>query len=163
MPTTHIATARYPAAAATVLKMMTDRGFHERKLAAQDLISSRILEHEFDGQHFRIRIERKVPVQAPGMIKKAAGSETTVVSEERWNLATRSGRIDVTTQGMPVEMSCEVSLADDGNASVYHQQWVVSARIPVVGGTIEKFIVSDLSNRAAEEARIATEILRDYG
>jgi hypothetical protein len=162
VPTTHTATARYPAAAATVLKMMTDRKFHERKLAAQDLTSYRILEHDFDGQDFRIRIERKVPVQAPGMIKKAAGSETTVVSEETWNVATGSGRIVVTTQGMPVEMSCEVSLADDGGDSIYSQQWTVSARIPVVGGTIERFIVSDIGNRAAEETRIATEILLDY-
>lgn len=162
MATKHETTTRYPAPADTVLKMMTDRGFHERKLGALGLAKYQILDHAFDGQDFRIKIERKVPVQAPGMVKKALAPETTVVSEESWNLAARRGRVAVAPQGMPVEMSCEVSIADDGSDSVITHRWNIEAKIPVVGGTLEKFIVSDMDNRAAEETRVAIELLQAY-
>ena len=160
MATRHEMKARYPAPADTVLKMMTDRAFHTRKLDGMGLSQYQVLDHACSGNDFRIRIERKVPVQMPGM-KKAAG-ETTVINEESWNLATRSGRVRVQPAGMPVEMNAELSISDEDDGSVITFQWTIDARIPVVGATLEKFIVSDIESRAAEETRAAVALLDAY-
>jgi hypothetical protein len=160
MATRHVMKAHYPAPAAVVLKMMSDRAFHTRKLEALGLTQYEVLDHALDGQAFRIRIERKVPVQMPGM-KKAAG-ETSVVNEERWDLSTRRGEVVVEPAGMPVEMKAALSIAEDGDGSVITFDWVINAKIPVVGGTLEKFIVSDMESRAAEETRAAVSLLDAY-
>ncbi len=160
MATRHEMKAHYPAPADTVLRMMTDRAFHTRKLEGMGLRQYQVLDHASSGDDFRIRIERKVPVQMPGM-KKAAG-ETSVINEESWNRATRSGRVRVEPAGMPVEMNADHSIADEGDGSVITFVWTIDAKIPMVGGTLEKFIVSDMENRAAEETRAAVALLDAY-
>jgi len=54
--------ARYPAPAATVLKMFMDKEFHAKKLVALGITKSRVLEHDAKGDDFRIKVERKVPL-----------------------------------------------------------------------------------------------------
>lgn len=158
----HTSTARYPASPAVVIRMFTDRGFHTRKLEAMGLAKFEVVDHAFDGKDFRIKIDRRVPVAAPGGAKKLMGGETRVINEEFWNVGTQTGRVLVEPVGMPVEMSCETSIAADGSDSVVTFHWTIHAKIPVMGGTLEKFIVSDMEKRADEETRIAASFLKDY-
>ena len=102
----HKSQARYPASAEVVLRMFTDKAFHTGKLDAMGLKNYQVLDHAFDGKDFRIKIQRKVPMQAPAVVKKFVGAESTVINEERWNLKTRTGRVLVEPVGMPLEMSC---------------------------------------------------------
>ena len=157
--TKHPMKTRYPAPAETVLRMLTDREFHARKLEKLGLPKYEILDHAFDGQQFRIRIERRVPVTMPG--GKKAG-ETTVINEEHWNIAERKGLVKVETKGMPLQMSCESSMTEDGDGCIVTLDWSIEAKIPVVGGQLEKFVVSDIEHRAADETRVALELLEDY-
>jgi hypothetical protein len=158
----HESSVRYPAPIDVVIRMFTDRDFHVRKLDRLASGSYEVLDHENDGQHFRIRIERRVPVQMPGLMKKAAPSETRVVNEEHWDIASRTGRVLVEPQGMPVEMSCETRMQEENGSCVVSYSWNVKAKIPVMGGTLEKFIVSDMDKRAAEEAEVAIGLLENY-
>ncbi|MDI3259332.1 MAG: DUF2505 domain-containing protein [Sinobacteraceae bacterium] len=157
----HEMQTRYPAPATAVVKMFADRDFHVRRLEALGYAGKyRVLAHRFDGKDFSIRIERKVPVQMPG-VKKAAG-ETTVVNEETWNLRSKTGKVTVEAQGMPLSMSCETAIRDEGDACVVNYRWDVRARIPLVGGALEKFAIADMERRAAEETRVGIELLADY-
>ena len=158
----HQSQARFPAPAAVVLRMFTDRAFHTRKLDAMGLKNYEVLEHAAKGDEFRIRIRRKVPMQAPAMVKKFVGAESTVVNEERWNRAKGSGSVLVEPVGMPLEMSCATSVKDEGAGCVVRYDWTINAKVPLVGGALEKFVVSDLEKRAGEETRIALEMLDDY-
>ncbi len=155
----HIMTTRYPAHSDVVIRMMTDRDFHTRKLEAMGLSHYRVLDHACDGQDFRIRIERKVPVQMPGL--KGAG-ESTVINDERWSIGAKTGGVTVEPQGMPVDMTCTTQLCDDGGDCVLTFEWDINARIPVVGKTLEKFIVADMERRAADEARVSIALLDAY-
>lgn len=158
--TKHPMQSRYPAPAATVLKMMTDREFHIRKLEKLGLPKYEVLDHHFDGEQFRIRIERRVPVQMPGT-KKAAG-ETTVINEEHWNLVSRTGIVKAEPKGMPLEMSCEATMRDDGDGCVIDYEWSIHAKVPVVGAQLEKFVISDMESRTAQEHAVAVSLLDDY-
>lgn len=155
----HEMKARYPAPSAVVIRMMTDKDFHTRKLEAMGTSKYRVLDHSFDGQDFLIRIERQVPVQMPGL-KSAA--ETTVVNEERWRVGARAGEVRVEPQGMPVQMSCVTRMEDDGTDCVLTFEWDIEAKIPLVGKTLEKFIVTDMESRADAETRAAIALLDAY-
>jgi hypothetical protein len=142
--------------------MFSDRNFHENKMKALDVISYKVLEHAADGGEFHIRVERRLPMQAPALLKKVLPAETTSVVDERWNLATRNGRVKADTVGVPIEMSCSASIADEKQACVVTYDWEIRARVPLVGGALEKFIASDLDRRLAQEARIAAGFLEPY-
>lgn len=157
----HRAEVRYPAPAATVLRMFTDSAFHTRKLEVMGLVKSRVLDQQDCDDLFMIRIERKVPVQIPGS-KKSAG-ETTVNHTERWNRSSGEGSITAEAAGMPLEMRCVASVSDDGKQGcIARYDWTVTSKVPLVGKTIEKFVVADLDRRFQDESAAALGLLDAY-
>jgi len=158
----HQSQARYPAPAEVVMRMFTDKAFHTRKLDAMGLKNYQVLDHALDGADFRIKIRRKVPMQAPSIVKKFVPAESTVVNEERWNTRSRTGSVMVEPQGMPLEVSCVTAMKDQGKGCIVSFDWTIRAKIPLVGGALEKFVVSDMERRAAEETEIAIRLLDEY-
>jgi hypothetical protein len=157
----HEMQARYPARAATVAKMFADKEFHVRRLEALGYAGKyRVLAHRLDGKDFSIKIERRVPVQMPGL-KKAAG-ETVVINEEAWDLESQIGRVVVEAQGLPLTMSCQTAIRDEGRGCVVDYRWDVRAKLPLVGAALEKFAIADMQRRAAEETRVSIELLARY-
>jgi len=147
--------AKYPAPSATVLKMFMDKEFHAKKLGVLGITESRVLEHAASGDDFRIKIERKVPLAAPGMISKFVPAKATVVSEEKWNSARKTGQVKVEPQGVPVDIRCNARFADDAQGCTIIYAFEVSAKVPLVGGALEKFIASDMEAKFADEAKAA--------
>jgi hypothetical protein len=121
-----------------------------------------VLEHDAKGDDFRIKVERKVPLNAPGMIKKFVPAEATVVSEERWNGAKKTGAVKVEPQGVPVDINCKARFADDAQGCTITYAFEVNARVPLVGGALEKFIAADMETKFAEEAKAAITLLEPY-
>jgi hypothetical protein len=154
----HEIKARYPASPDVVIKMFTDRNFHTRKLDALGM-PYKVLAQSGNARQFSIRIERKVPVQMPGIGKKA---ETTIVNEEIWNPASRTGSVKVEAGAMPLECTCTMALTPDGDATLVTYRWDVKSSVPLLGGKIEKMAVADMESRSADETRIAVELLKDY-
>lgn len=158
----HETTARYPAPAAVVMRMFTDRDFHTRKLDQMGLRSYAVLDHAFDGQHFRIRVERVVPIDVPGLLKKVVPTESRVVNDEHWDAKTFTGKVLVEPKGMPLDIACSTTMSNDKNGCLIRYQWNLKARVPLIGGALEKFIIGDMETRANEETRIALTMLDDY-
>jgi hypothetical protein len=156
----HQSYARYPASSDVVIKMFSDKNFHTRKLEQMGM-KFEVLEHAFDGKEFRIKVERRVPLQAPGMIKKVVPAETRVVNEERWTVASKTGRVKVEPQGIPINMSCTASMKDEGGECVITYNWDINATLPLMGA-LEKFIASDMEKKAQEENDVAVTLLGDY-
>lgn len=154
--------ARYAAPSATVLKMFMDKDFHAKKLQVLGIARSRVLEHEARGDDFRIRVERKVPLNAPAMVRKFVPAEATVTSEERWNRAAKTGTVKVEPAGVPVDIRCDARFADDAKGCVITYAFEVRARVPLVGGALEKFIAGDMESKFAEEAKAAASLLEPY-
>ena len=154
--------ARYPAPSAVVLKMFMDKDFHTKKLGVMGIAKSRVLDHKAAGDDFRIKIERKVPLDAPGVVKKFVPAEATVVSEEKWNRAAKTGAVKVEPQGVPVDIKANVRFADDAQGCTITYAFDVTARVPLVGGALEKFVAGDMEKKFAEEARAAITLLDPY-
>lgn len=156
----HRTQARYPAPASVVIKMFTDQAFHTAKLEAMGLTRFKVLEHAFDGKSFRIRLERKIPLQLPGLGK--SGAESTVINEEQWAVATRKGSVKVDVPGMPLACSCTTAMRDEGKGCVIDYDWEIKARIPLVGGALEKYVAGDMDKRTAEETAIGVKMVEKY-
>lgn len=153
--------SRYSVPAAVVMRAFADPAFHTAKLQGLGLKKFQVLEQQTQGQDFRIRIERKVPLDAPALVRKVVPAETTAISDERWNLATRKGRVSV-NPGVPVEMSCEASIDDSGSGCVVSYVWDVRAKVPLIGGPLEKFICADLEAKMMDETRVAAALIAKY-
>lgn len=157
----HEMKARYPASSAVVMKMFADPKFHVDKLESMGYSGKyTVLAQSGDAKKFNIKIERKVPVSLPGMGKNAP--ESTVVNDEIWDLASKTGTVKVDLKGMPLEMSCITSMTDEGKDCVITYQWNVKSKIPLVGGTIEKMVVTDMEKKAKEETEAAIALLKNY-
>ena len=154
--------ARYPAPTAVVLKMFMDKEFHTKKLGVLGIAKFKVLDHETKGDDFRIKIERRVPLAPPGIIAKFVPAETAVASEERWNRAGKTGSVKVEPQGIPVEIRANVRFADDAQGCTITYAFDVTAKVPFVGGALEKFIASDMEKKFADEAKAATTLLDPY-
>lgn len=153
--------SRYPASSAVVLKMFSDVAFQTSKLDALGYTGKyKVLDHSKDAKRFNIRIERKVPIALPGMGKNAP--ESTVVNDETWNLASKTGTVIVEVKGMPLAVSCITTMVDEGKECVITYQWEVKSKIPLVGGAIEKMVVADMTKKANEEAAAAIVLLKNY-
>ena len=157
----HKIEARYPASSAVVLKMFADPAFHTAKLDALGYAKDKyqVLASSADAKKFNIRIERKVPLNLPGL--KGVG-DSTVINDESWNLATKTGEVLVEAKGAPLTISCATSMRDEGKECVVTFDWDIKARIPLIGGTLEKFVATDTSKRTAEETAAAITLLKNY-
>jgi hypothetical protein len=158
----HTILAKYPVSAAAVLKMFSNKEFHTRKLDSMGY-KYRVLDSKAAGKEFSISIERKVPMDAPALIKKLIPAETTVVNEESWNAAAKTGRVKVMPKGVPVEVSCTATLKDEAGGCVINYSWDISARVPLVGGALEKFVAGDMDRRLADETAAAVKLAKEFG
>ena len=152
----HEVKVRYPVPAGTLVALFTEEAFHTRKLRALGVQTFKVLDCGGKGREFAIRIELRVPMQVPGMLKKVISPETTALHEERWNRSTRTGSIQVSSAGAPVDMCCATAVADAGQGCVVTYYWEVKARIPLVAGALERFICADIDERARREQAAAT-------
>lgn len=157
----HRIESRYAVPPDVIRRMFADPAFHIAKLEALGLQKYRVLDQGVQGEEFRIRIERKVPLDAPALVKKVVPAETTAVSEEIWNTRSGQGRVRI-EPGVPVDMSCEAQITGDARSCVVSYLWDVRARVPLIGGALEKFICSDLEAKMRDETRAATGLLGRY-
>jgi hypothetical protein len=158
----HEIKSRYAASAEAVMRMFANPEFHTAKLQGLGLKKYQVLEQEDKADEFRIRIERKVPLDAPALVRKVVPAETTAISDERWNLRTRRGKVSI-NPGIPVDMNCEAAITEAAGECVVTYVWDVRAKVPLIGGALEKFICSDLESKMVDETRVTASLIARFG
>ena len=161
----HQIKVRFPANSDVVLKAFTDKDFHTGKLEQMDCPDYEVLGHSYDGKDFQVKISRKVPitVSMPGPVKKLlGGGELTIVHEDCWNVASKTGHVNLDIKGMPVRMACALSLVDEGDGCVYTYDWEVTAKVPLIGKLLEKTLVADLNEKIPLETEVGIALLANY-
>lgn len=157
----HETQARYPALSEKVIRMFTDRRYHEQKMQSLGIEFS-ILDYAFDGDELRLKTKRMLPVQASGIAGRFLPSRTEVVNEEFWRISDKSGSVSVETRGVPLRMSCTASMRDEADECVITYEWDIKAKVPMGAGALEKFVIKDMAGREAKEHDAAIALLDDY-
>ena len=152
---------RYPASSDVVIKMFSDPDYHVKKMNKLG-IKHEILSSNTAGDEFTIKAKRYMPIDASGAVKKVLGETTEVTNTESWHVSNKTGAVAVETKGVPLKMSCTGKMVDVGDECDVIYDWEINAKIPLVGGALEKFVAGDMQKSQAKELAVAHTLLADY-
>ena len=149
---------RYDADPATVIAMLTDADFQERKCAATGALDHEVEIEEYDDDSAAIRTSRTMPTdQVPDFVRTFVGQTLTVVQVDDWQPATpdgsREGTVVVEIKGAPVRLAAAMTLRADGAGTRQTIDGDVKASVPLIGGRIEKAIEPALQAAIRVEQR----------
>ena len=136
------ATIEYDATPDEVFAMLSDRDFQDRKAKATGA-----LEHEVSiatrGEETRIVSKRTMPTEDfPDFVKGMVGDRLPVTETHTWGPAaadgSRRGEITVAVGNLPVGLKGTLALAPQGEGTTQSVDGELKARIPIIGGKVEK-------------------------
>jgi hypothetical protein len=151
----------YPADAATVFAMLTDVGFQERKLEATGALSYEVeVETDEDGGAV-ITSTRQMPTdQVPDVVRGLVGQTLTIAQVEEWTApdgsGDRSGTVRVEVSGAPVKLTATLALRGGAGGSQEIIEGDLKARVPLIGGRIEKAAEPAIMGAIRVEERTGT-------
>lgn len=105
-----------------------------------------ILDTSEDGSAFTIKIQREVPADVPGILKKFLGAWNKVIQTEHWQTAANGERtcdLNVDIAGVPVTVTGTMALQSHGDGCVNDIRMKIDCGIPLVGKKLAEFVGGD--------------------
>ncbi|MGH8480858.1 MAG: DUF2505 domain-containing protein [Nevskiaceae bacterium] len=150
--------------AATVLKMFSDKAYFERKYRELGFSNIQVLEHTVDAKKFRIKVRYSAPNSAPlpDFAKRFLGETNEITQSDTWDLEKKTGRLEAEIRGVPVKVSADMKLADEGAGSANTLKWNLNCGIPLIGGKLEQVVGGDIQAKSKTDQAKSREILQGY-
>jgi hypothetical protein len=150
--------------AATVIRMFSDKAYFERKYKDLGFKNVQVLEHTADARRFRIKVRYLAPNSAPlpDFAKKFLGETNEITQSDTWDLDKKTGRIEAEIKGVPVKVTADMKLADEGSGSANTLKWNLSCGIPFIGGKLEEVVAGDIKGKSKTDLAKSREILKSY-
>ncbi|PWN56595.1 DUF2505 domain-containing protein [Abyssibacter profundi] len=146
-----------------VIQLFGDPSYFERKFQKLNALAFDVLDQSSTGDQFSIKMKLTFPlsVPVPGFAKKVVGDTTTLIEQDSWDLAAKTGTLSVDIQGAPVKAVGQMKLVDQAGGCVNEISWDISCSVPLIGKKIEKLIADDIQAKGADDARVTNELLAD--
>lgn len=144
----------------TVFNLITDPDFLvERSVALGELEADCDVE-DYDDKTV-VKLRRVVTRDLPAFLAKLFDPKQTLKMTETWNKdgSDWKGDYSIEVEGQPVSISATFSLSAKGTGCSYQIQHKAKANIPLVGGKVEKFILSNTADGANQELEYAKQKL----
>ena len=144
--------AKFDHDAETVFKLLTDPDFlTERNLAIGEISAE--YEKEEDGEEITLIAVRKVRRALPGVLAKVFDPVNIMDMTETWYADGDgwSGDWSLEVRGQPVTVTGHFELVPSGSGCHYSVSHKAKAKIPLLGGKIEKYILGQTSDGATDE------------
>ncbi len=156
-------TMQYAATPQEVFEVLTDQAFQEAKCAATAAIRYTASVTR-SGADTVITTERILPSDdLPDFAKNMVGETLKVVETQTWGAASgdgsRTGTVAMVVAGVPVALNGTLALAPGGPGSIEHLEAELKAKIPLIGGKIEKAAAAPIQEAIDIEAATAKEWL----
>lgn len=150
--------------AATVMKMYADRNFFDRKYKEVAAIECELLDHQKSDARVSVkyRLVMKSDAPLPAVAKKILGDTVKMTQQDAWDLAKRTGRIDVEIKNAPIKLFADMKLIEENGKAVNVQSWTVTCNLPLVGGKIEAAIAEDIKAKSKRDLIASRKIVLDY-
>lgn len=144
----------YAAGPGDVFTMLTDKAFQDRKLGQTGALSWDATVRA-EGGGAVVTSRRAMPTdKVPDAFRRMTGEQIDIVQTETWGPAgpggARTGTLVVELGGMPVTMTATISLTPAGDGTVELVDGELKARVPLIGGKIER--AAEPAVRAAIDA-----------
>lgn len=157
----HRIVVRYPFAPAMLLRALTTPQFHVDKAYRLGAACCDLLDQKVDGSSMAIRIRRRMPNTAPvpRALAKLIPNEIVVEHRDQWDASSGRGLIEVQVDRMPVRLIAKASVFAIATGCVQQFDWEINSSLPLLGGTLERFIAQDLDRSIQEETRVIEDLL----
>ncbi|SEQ66968.1 Protein of unknown function [Solimonas aquatica] len=154
----------FDAAPEVVMRMFGDRRYFERKYAALGFTRIEVLEHESQGSRFRIKVryDTSNDIELPDFARKFLPEVVTVVQQDSWNLDSRKGQLQFELKTVPIKIGAQMELQAQGAGCVNLIRWDLSCGLPLIGGKLERLLLSDIQSKSKADLAASRRILRDY-
>ena len=155
---------RYGADPATVMAMLADPAFVERKCARTGSIDTTVDVDEPGDGTVVISATRVLPVpdSMPGAARKLVGDTITVKEVQTWTAPSADGSRTAAVAadfGGQVSFTATMALAPAESGSAIAVDGSLKAGIPFIGGKIEQIVAEQTVRYLDEEQRVGTEWL----
>ncbi|MDI9587755.1 MAG: DUF2505 domain-containing protein [Gleimia sp.] len=153
------ATAKYPAPLDEVLKMLTSEEFQRVRLA--DLpVKIKSVQINDGPKKSEVTVTTEIhakpaDLNLPSMADKFIPRQgLTVAMTETWNIDSAQSVLTFDTGGLPVKVSANSKLIDEGDAVTRNVEGTVTVSVPIVGRKLEQRAVAEMGEivRAEESA-----------
>ncbi|MEH6551079.1 MAG: DUF2505 domain-containing protein [Pseudomonadales bacterium] len=125
----------------TVFELLTDPQFLVDRCLALGELSAECEIFE-DGDHILVELTREVTRDLPSFLARIFDPVQTMSMKETWSPDGDgwSGHWTVIIEGQPVSINADFSLKPAANGCIYTVSHKAKAKIPLIGGKLEKFI-----------------------
>lgn len=148
-------TLRWPVAPQQVVRARCDAGYLEALCRRTGAV-----EHDVQVDGLRTVVRRVMPTDRfPDFARKMTGDRITMVETTTWQPeadadSARHGEVRLTVEGAPVQATFATVVRPDGTGAVEVVSGEVTAKVPLIGGRIEKAVLPGL--QAAMDAQVDT-------
>lgn len=146
----------------SVFALFHDVDFMQKKYEGLGARNVKILECAGSAGKYTVKVQREVPADVPGLLKKFLNPWNTLVQSEQWQ--GESGgpytcNLAIDISGVPVSITGRMELCSAGTGCVNEVQLEVKCSIPLVGGKLADFVGSDAEKSMQAEYQFLTSSL----
>lgn len=133
-----------------------------RELGLRDIevVSRR---HDAHGFELCCRFRQRASIEVPKLAQKFVGGAEWMLAEQtdRWDFASRTGRLDVVIEPFKAfaKIHCLMTVEAHPRGAVNRMRWTVECAVPLIGGTLAKFIAQDIERKSALDGDMARQLL----
>ena len=108
---------------------------------------------ESDGRKTTVVLSRTIKRELPAVLAKLFGAENHMVMTEKWEDvgSSKMGNYTVDVQGQPVTLAAKFKLKPTDKGCEYSIDFSCKAKIPLIGGQVEKFILGQTEDGMRKE------------
>ena len=144
----------------TVLEKLFDPDFRvDRSLALGEFSAD--CEIEGDEDSMSITMNRELERELPSVLAKVFNARQVMEFEESWQRAGDEwlGKVKIQAQGQPIVITADYKLVPTEGGCEYSATHYCKAKIPLIGGKIEKFVLSLTDGDAEKELQYLADAL----
>lgn len=155
---------KYSASVDKVFALLTDPKWLEARSAALGELSATVKAKKAAGG-VTVTMKRRVKRDLPALVAKVMSPESDLAFEETWRAEADGGRTGTLTMdaiGQPVKMTAEFELVPAGKGCVYRIVHTCKCSVPLIGGTIAKFVQGQVEAGCADEFAYLVDHLKKH-
>jgi hypothetical protein len=138
-----------------VFDLFCDPDFLVERSMALGEISADAEVDEDDAGKITIIMRREVKQELPAFLAKLFNPQQSITMTDEWRLVGNNyvGKGEFLVQGQPVNVKTEMTLKPKGDGCVFSIKYKPTAKIPLIGGKVEKFIQGNCEEGTMKELK----------
>ncbi len=112
-----------------------------------------------------VTMKRRIKRDVPALVAKVLKPEGDMHIDESWSPDDddgHSGSLSLDIVGQPIKISAEFSLRASGKGCVFTIQHTAKCGVPLIGGAVEKFALSQVEKGCADELAYVVKHLKKH-